>query len=137
MKNIFVYGSLMYDAVWKQVVLGKYQFSEGTLHGYERIRIQNEVYPGLRCNSQAQVKGRVWLDVSALDVCRLNEFEGDYYDLADATALTSSGKQLPVTFYMIKPEYQHILDDRSWDQSEFESTYIQQFIKTCLSFDQD
>lgn len=69
-------------------------------------------------------------------VCR-NVRTDPVCELVSATSLTSSGEQLPISFYLIRAEYLHILEDSSWNQAKFESMYVHQFIKTYLGVDQD
>ena len=69
MKNIFVYGSLMFDSVWNRVVTGSYSKIEGQLFGYSRFTIKGEHYPGL-IEKPGTVDGVIWLDVSDTDIAR-------------------------------------------------------------------
>ena len=79
-RHVFTYGSLMFPAVWQRVVEGAYESREATVHGFQRLRIHGEHYPALIVNPNAgPLAGRVYFDVSASDIARLDHFESSHY----------------------------------------------------------
>ena len=47
MSNLFVYGSLMYEPVWRRIVRGEFQSTRASLRGYRRLCVVNEDYPAI------------------------------------------------------------------------------------------
>lgn len=60
--NLFVYGTLLADAVVKSV-LGKHvETLPAVLTGYKRLRLKNRVYPGiLKADASLEISGKVYL----------------------------------------------------------------------------
>lgn len=77
--HIFTYGSLMYDEVWRQVVTGRYGSKPAVLHHHQRHALTGLSYPGVVAAAGEQVTGRLYLDVGADDIARLDAFEGSEY----------------------------------------------------------
>ena len=76
---MFCYGSLMFDAVWSRVVAGRYRTAAARVRGYRRFAVSGESYPAVVPWADAEVIGRVYFDVDAADVARLDAFEGTEY----------------------------------------------------------
>ena len=128
MRNVFTYGSLMFPVVWDRVVLGRYRSSEATVHGFQRLRIRGEQYPALIINPNAgTLTGRVYFDVTANDIARLDHFETS--DYARVTiAVTLQGKALAADAYLaLKPE---TLEQMEWSPETFELEGIASFLAT-------
>ena len=128
MRNVFTYGSLMFPVVWDRVVLGRYRSSEATVHGFQRLRIRGEQYPALIINPNAgALTGRVYFDVTANDIARLDHFETS--DYARVTiAVTIAGKALAADAYLaLKPE---TLEQMEWSPETFELEGIASFLAT-------
>lgn len=78
--NIFTYGSLMFPKVWSRVVRGEYRLAEATIHGFRRVRVRDCKHPALIISANAApIAGRLYYDVSADDVARLDHFETANY----------------------------------------------------------
>ena len=77
--NVFTYGSLMFDAVWRQVVNGDYRSAPAMLHHHQRHALTGLSYPGVVPAPDLQVAGRLYFDVAAADIARLDAFEGAEY----------------------------------------------------------
>lgn len=77
--HIFTYGSLMFDEVWRQVVTGCYRSKPAVLHHHQRHALTGLSYPGVVAAAGEQVTGRLYLDVGADDIARLDAFEGGEY----------------------------------------------------------
>ncbi len=127
-RNVFTYGSLMFPVVWDRVVHGHYRSSEATIHGFQRLRIRDEQYPALVVNSNASpFTGRVYFDVSASDIARLDHFETSDYARV-AIAVTLAGQALAADAYLtLKPE---ALEPREWSPEIFERDGLQSFLAT-------
>jgi len=136
MVHVFAYGSLMFDAVWSRVVAGDYASCEAILQGYDRKGVRNDVYPVLVPSApHSQVQGILYLDVSATDLVRLDEFEGEYYFRKSVQVSTADLKILPAEVYILKEEYYVIIAPGAWDPDHFSTTGIHHFIKRYMDND--
>ncbi|MCW8956360.1 MAG: gamma-glutamylcyclotransferase [Gammaproteobacteria bacterium] len=133
MKNIFVYGSLMFESVWNRVVTGSYQKIEGQLFGYSRFCIKGEHYPGL-IEKPGTVDGVIWLDVNQEDIAKLDCFEGDYYGRSQVFVADSHDRCLDCETYVIADNFQYLLDEKPWDVDQFHERYLEDFIAEYVGF---
>ena len=89
--HVFTYGSLMFDAVWSRVVQGRYRSIEGSVAEHARFAIDGEDYPGMVPYGNVQTTGLLYLDVDAVDLARLDAFEGDDYRREVVTVVAADG----------------------------------------------
>jgi gamma-glutamylcyclotransferase (GGCT)/AIG2-like uncharacterized protein YtfP len=128
MVNVFTYGSLMFAPVWERVVRGNYKNSLATLAGHSRHALIGETYPGVRMNSAAKVRGRVYFGVDAADIARLDDFEGDNYDRLITPVTLESGEAVDAGFYLYKGPLAFTAQD--WDPQWFEREGMAIFLAT-------
>jgi gamma-glutamylcyclotransferase (GGCT)/AIG2-like uncharacterized protein YtfP len=127
-RHVFTYGSLMFPVVWDRVVRNRYRNSEATIHGFQRLRICGEEYPALIVNADAgSLTGRIYFDVSASDIARLDHFEtGDYARVA--IAVTVDDNALAADAYLtLRPE---ALESAEWYPEIFERNGLNAFLAT-------
>lgn len=126
-KNVFTYGSLMFEPVWERVVRGKYQCTPAWLNGHVRREIAGELYPGVVRKEGSRVRGLVWLGVEQTDLALLDSFEGVDYDRVEVSLESDVGMNMPAQTYLWKhPER---LTDKPWDVKQFAETGLPLFIK--------
>jgi gamma-glutamylcyclotransferase (GGCT)/AIG2-like uncharacterized protein YtfP len=76
MTNLFAYGSLMFKEVINPLTTTKdYESCKGTLVGYTRKYVKNNVYPGIYQSQGERVEGVVYYSVTNTDMELLNKFE--------------------------------------------------------------
>lgn len=124
--NIFTYGSLMFPAVWEQVVRGQYRRVEAVLADHARYAIRNASYPGLMKQAAAAVEGVLYLDIDAMDVARLDTFEGADYRRTAVCVQGPGGAQLHAYTYLYNLP-QRLLGTE-WKAPEFDiHTFVQTY----------
>lgn len=124
--NVFTYGSLMYSPVWQRVVSGSYQSSDATIRGFRRLCVRDEAYPVLVvANSTTPISGRLYHEVSAADVERLDAFETDAY-VRVAIAVSANGGAGVAHAYMGRHCKEIV--DIDWSPEIFEQTGIRSFL---------
>jgi gamma-glutamylcyclotransferase (GGCT)/AIG2-like uncharacterized protein YtfP len=133
MRNIFVYGALMYDQVWNSIVEGKHEKISARLPGYKRLKVRGEEYPGL-VKGDGTVKGFVWLDIDDENLSRLDDFEAECYERVEELARDMNGQDIKVDVYRIRENYRTILEDAEWDIKHFEKSGLKKFILNYSGF---
>ena len=123
---VFTYGSLMYAAVWEQVVCGRYRSEPALLDGYRRLNVLGDTYPALTPGPGSSVAGTLYLDVVANDLQRLDAFEGVEYRRAEVTVQRRDGTRAGADVYLWIAAQG--LGDREWDPQWFEREELVQFI---------
>ena len=120
MCNIFTYGTLMFDAVWTQVVKGSYRSSPGTISGFTRKSVEGTTYPAIyRAEGSNRVQGVVYFDVDEGDTARLDAFEGEYYNREKVACSLPEGSETEVWVYVWKDRYIHLVSEADWDLERF------------------
>ena len=134
MKNVFVYGSLMFDDVWNRIVQRHYEKHTAVLSGYKRLCVKGENYPGLVKSFNNSVEGVIYLDVTAQDIKRLDRFEGEYYKKIPVTVSSESGHALDADVYLFNKSYKNLLSNTPWDPVRFQVHHLRQFISKYSGF---
>lgn len=73
-----VYGTLL-DADVRRLVLGRCSGHAAVLHGWERVYVAGEVYPGIRQRQGASVSVMVFQGLDRSALARADAFEGREY----------------------------------------------------------
>ena len=135
MKNLFVYGALMYEEVWSRIVQGDFCKIKGQISGYRRLAVKNEEYPGLVVGDGI-VQGYIWLGLDEGNLARLDIFEGEYYERTPAIAVDKEGNSMDVNVYSFRKEFLGLLENNDWNVKEFEKYGLKKFISRYVGFDQ-
>lgn len=126
--HLFTYGTLMYPAVWQQVVRRQHPSQAGMLAGFRRFAVRGEVYPVIRPDFSARVAGRVYRGLTEADLARLDTFEGEYYQRQSVPVALTQGGEVRAQVYVLRPRYYRIAAHEDWDQADFERRGIQRFL---------
>lgn len=127
----------MFDPVWSRIVAGSYDRCTAILPGFDRKGVRNEVFPVIVPSAvESQVQGIVYLDVSAPDLARLDQFEGEYYFRKTEQVITADMAILPAEVYILKEEFYAIISPATWDPGHFSTTGIHFFIHRYLESDE-
>lgn len=126
--HLFTYGSLMFPPVWERVVAGRPAAVPASVEGFRRRAVRGETYPGVVREAGARVSGRLYLDVDAADLARLDAFEGaDYQRVVAPVRLDDgSGRVLDAGLYLYLPTER--LEARDWDAEGFGRDALPRFL---------
>jgi gamma-glutamylcyclotransferase (GGCT)/AIG2-like uncharacterized protein YtfP len=126
--NVFTYGSLMFDEVWRAVT-GRTRPSEpGQLIGFEAWKIAGQTFPGLAPAEGHRVAGRVWREVADTELALLDEFESGIYDRLRVTVQGEAGRSLECWAYVVRPDCRKLLLPERWSREEFERRHLADFL---------
>ncbi len=119
--NIFTYGSLMFDEVWRPIAVTPVASMTAELVGFAREGVVGERYPGIRVKPGAVTVGRVYLEVDAQTLARLDAFEGDEYLRSRVTVQVRGRRgrlaQIDAEVYVFADPRR--LDGKPWDPDRF------------------
>ena len=134
MINIFAYGSLMFDTVRDLLIDDRYRKLEGYVSGYKRLRVRDEVYPGLVASMGSRVDGVVLLGINPSDVRLLDRFEGAYYRRQGVTVVCGHRHRVCAQAYVFRDEYRSLLTENEWDVDQFCNKDLQTFMSRYQGF---
>ena len=108
----------MFPSVWARVVRGVYPSSEATIHGFRRVRVLGRQHPALIILANAApIAGRLYYDISADDVARLDHFETSNYARV-RVAITVTGRAVSAESYLALNVDSLLNED--WSVTDFE-----------------
>jgi gamma-glutamylcyclotransferase (GGCT)/AIG2-like uncharacterized protein YtfP len=131
--HLFTYGSLMFAPVWRKVAKPHYRTSEETIRGYVRYTVAGEHYPAVIGTPHlplSTLTGRVYWDIDAEDIARLDRFEGD--DYKRVSVQTVSGQTVSLYLFIASER----LSMKPWDPKAFEENGMKPFLERYAGFDQ-
>ena len=124
----FTYGTLMCEDIFVAVAGVPCRSICARLDGYARHPVRGELYPGIRPCAGMHVDGRLYLDLSASAVQRLDRFEGSDYVRQSLEVTTTEGGHVPAWVYVFHPECYHRLAPGAWDVHQFLATGKRRFL---------
>ncbi len=138
MKHVFTYGSLMFPEVWCHIVSQEYIAHESTIVGYERRGVVGEHYPALvAANPKAihdEVRGRLYLNVSAKDLEALDRFEGEQYQRLTLPVKVANGDKLNAEVYLWRRKFNARLSNKPWNLERFKRHGLTRFRRLYRGF---
>lgn len=126
--NVFTYGSLMFEEVWRAVVGRTGPSVPGQLAGYEAWKIAGQTFPGMAPAPGRQVNGRIWQEVTETELGKLDVFESGIYDRQLLEVRAEDGRTLTCCVYVVRPDSRSLLLPEPWDSQEFERLHLRDFL---------
>ena len=133
MKNLFVYGTLMFDEVWQKLTTNEYTRTPAVLTHFQRVTVRNETYPAIFRSIKSHTNGILIHHVSGADIKLLDRFEGNYYRRIQVV-VDSNNKKYLADVYVIKNRFRKILTGMEWFPEEFSHKHIDSFLSRYKNF---
>lgn len=129
MANVFTYGTLMFQPVWKHVVgASSAEAAPAIVQGFQRFCVRNELYPAVIAVPGEHVPGMLYSGVSADELAMLDAFEGQAYERIDVTAILSPSVQVSAGIYVFREPSR--INNQPWNPDTFERNHLQAFLDT-------
>ncbi|MGM0412864.1 MAG: gamma-glutamylcyclotransferase family protein [Pseudomonadota bacterium] len=123
-ETVFVYGTLLFDAVLARL-LGRVPPGESaTLTGYARHPVRGAPYPALVAESGGRVEGRLLSGLGEADVARLDAYEGPEYRRVRVTVTTSRGNRRTAWAWVFPGDRRHRLASGDWDPEDWAARHL-------------
>ena len=129
-RDVFTYGTLLVTEVMEAVAGARFASVPARLDGWERLRVRDAVYPGVRAAPGASVDGLLWLDVHDDALLRLDRFEGEMYERRVVRVVTAEGPR-DAQAYVIPQAGEHLLDPVPWDFDRFRREHLARYLEHC------
>lgn len=137
MNRLFCYGTLQIPEVIHAVTGRTYTGAAARLNGYAAFRVKDAEYPGIIPSPGSATDGIVYENVSDDELEVLDLFEGEFYRRKLLTVVLHNGQTRTAWVYVMRPRYQNILTDESWDLGEFLETGYQSFMENYVQARKD
>lgn len=126
--NVFTYGSLMFDQVWRAVVGRLNPSVYGRLDCFVAWKLAGQTFPGMAPAPGHHVLGRIWQQVTQDELARLDAFESRIYDRTALNLQTDDGVQIEAWTYVVRPDCRGMLLNEPWDSQEFQRRHLPTFL---------
>jgi gamma-glutamylcyclotransferase (GGCT)/AIG2-like uncharacterized protein YtfP len=111
--NLFAYGTLMIEEIFRRFSNAPIQKTAGFLNGYECRQLKNRKYPGL-IKGKGTVNGIVYQQLSEIDLNNLDQYEGDEYKRELVLVNIDATKKINAWCYFYKEEYRENILNEEW-----------------------
>jgi gamma-glutamylcyclotransferase (GGCT)/AIG2-like uncharacterized protein YtfP len=129
--NLFTYGSLMFEPVWRRLVARPRASMRAELPGFRRERVTGQTYPGIVPDPRARISGRVYFGIEPEDLIRLDRFEGEAYLRTSVTVwiVTPQARKVPIEAQTYVFRDANALSGQAWIPEEFEQHWAAGFFE--------
>lgn len=134
--DVFTYGTLQVDAIWRRIAQQACESVDGVADGYRSRRVCRADYPAMIEQPGEAVAGLVYLDVSKEAVRRLDAFEGPQYLRRAVAVACADGQTRRCQAYLLAPSRLGELSDEPWTLEDFVgSDACRRFTQNYTGFD--
>lgn len=134
MPAVFTYGTLEIPAVMEAVTGRRFRSRQAELADFVRRRLRGRIYPAAIERPGSRVAGRVYEEVDAATLARLDRFEGHSYERREACVLVPGGGEVRATLYVLAPAEHRELLEEPWDPAEFARVHLAAYLRSCAAF---
>ena len=117
--NLFVYGTLMVEAIWLSIVQGKYHGERGILQNYSRRKLRGQIYPVMIFDPGSKIEGIIYFGIHPMDLARLDDFEGDGYKRIQVMVDGRLQDPVPCQAYLDNHSDPRVILEDTWDFEYF------------------
>ena len=128
-RHLFVYGTLLYESVWQEIVGHHSPKHEAKILDWERFYVKEKCYPGIKYLPSAEVDGALVTNLTADDWRKLDDFEDDIYSKKLLDVHVSDGSVVHAYVYAVEDGNDSFLSDKIWDAAEFERNKLEEFMR--------
>ncbi|HTV25296.1 MAG TPA: gamma-glutamylcyclotransferase family protein [Polyangiaceae bacterium] len=126
-QHLYTYGTLQVAAIIEHIVGRPLRGVAARLDGYQRYRVADRVYPAIVEAVGGQVPGVLYADLEAVELERLDLYEGDLYERREVVVWVGPAR-LSAATYVIRSELQHRLSTEPWDWAGFLRDHLDEYL---------
>lgn len=133
-RAVFTYGTLLFPEVFEAVTGRVFVSLEAVVAGLVRYGVRDAVFPGVVVGRSERLDGRVYLDVDARTLARLDRFEDVLYERRQVEARLADGRTLAADAWVVPPRHAGELDGAPWDPETFRRRHLAHYLDMCRAF---
>ena len=127
--RLFCYGTLQIPEVLEAVIGHPLQGAHAVLPGYTAYQVRRAEYPGLVRSPGNKTYGRLYRDVTPMELNVLDRFEGRLYRRQPQVIVKDSGQRIQAWVYMVAPGRQKQVSAKPWHLDRFLRTEYRRFMR--------
>ena len=132
--DLFVYGTLMVPSVMARVSGFDRLGSAAKLYGFRCRTVCGELYPAIVPQQDEVVSGLLYSGLSALELSRLDDFEGELYQRC-SVQVELHNTRCDAETYVLDQRFVSMLSDQQWSLARFLSDGLERFLASYPGFD--
>lgn len=126
---VFAYGTLLFDEIITALI-GRVPPSEKAIvHNMRRIRVPGRPYPALISAPGHQVEGRLYHEISAVELKTIDQYEGEEYRKAQIMVTRSATNRPIVANVWLHASPEQVKRTEDWDPEKFRQFHLAIFLK--------
>ncbi|TWT73465.1 AIG2-like family protein [Posidoniimonas polymericola] len=134
--DVFTYGTLQVDAIWRRIAQQPCTTVPGVAEGFRARRVCRADYPAMTEQAGESVAGLVYCGVGEAALRRLDAFEGPQYIRRAIAVACADGQTRRCQAYLLAASRIDELSDEPWTLADFiGSDACQRFTQTYVGFD--
>ena len=121
----------MMPDIFGRIVNATYARDPALLFGFERRKVKDDVYPALvPGTNDHRVEGQIIRDLNAVDLARLDLFEGVMYERNPVTVYTGMGFETKAAAetYICRPQFMFMISEECWTLVQFTKMGKKEFL---------
>ena len=127
MKNLFVYGSLLFPEIVNELTGSNFQSKPAILKDYTRVLVHGADYPAIIKEKKTEVEGMILFNVDSAALNIISFYEGGDYDKVLVT-VNENGYKIPALTFVWRSEIDY-LSDESWSMEHFKKESLDYYLK--------
>ncbi|MEO8178977.1 MAG: gamma-glutamylcyclotransferase family protein [Deltaproteobacteria bacterium] len=125
--HLFVYGTLQLPDILYAVVGARWHGRAAVLEGYARYQVRGKPYPAIVVEPTGSVSGLLYSEVGALELERLDRYEGELYERC-TLGVRVGGSRLSAVGYVLGDRHSALLSPEAWDLAAFERNHLAEYL---------
>lgn len=127
--RLFCYGTLQIPEVLEAVIGNPLRGIRAVLPGYAAYQVRRAEYPGLVRSPGNMTSGRLYHQVTPMELNVLDRFEGRLYQRQSHVVVKDSGQRIQAWVYMVIPGRQKQVTTKPWHLDRFLRTEYHRFMR--------
>ena len=132
--SLFAYGTLQFPEIMEAVTGRRFPGTEARVSGYRRRRLEARPYPGIVPRPGEETTGRLYREIDAGSLARLDVFEGRIYDRRRILATSADGSEVVAWAYVVADAFAYLVTPEVWDARAFLAQHRDAFLEACKRF---
>jgi len=127
--RLFCYGTLQIPAVLEAVIGHRLRGLRAVLPGYAACQVRRAEYPGLLRSPGNKTIGRLYNNVTPIELKVLDRFEGRLYRRRHQIVFKENGRRIQAWVYMVAPGREKQVTTKPWYLDRFLRTEYHRFMR--------
>jgi gamma-glutamylcyclotransferase (GGCT)/AIG2-like uncharacterized protein YtfP len=127
--RVFCYGTLCAPEVMRRIIGREISPTPAVLEDYTCYLLRDQRYPAAVPAEGAALEGLVYSGLSALELMRLDRYEGMEYRRLRVSVMTLEGHRTHAWVYIIRPQYKGRLSDQKFNLEDFLETEAREYLR--------